>query len=832
MAKNTVEIISSQLGNSIVNNAISEATLRDLLSAVKSLEKNIESLNEANGSGSSSSDKFPSLTNKTAQGVKKLFNTVSSFAGSGKTFFTLIANGEQRLSQYGNFINKELIGKLPLVGESLSGLGEVLVKSVEIFESWNDSMREASIQGANFGNSIVRFNEVANKMYLLPEELLTLTANNSEKFISMGGTVTSGLVRFSNMTEDLFVKNRNVVNELDRMGYGVYEQAELLLDYADTTRRGNFYQAGQQYKIGKNFLVYAREMDALQKLTGMDKKARQDAMSAASQDSVYRLKVQRYGETTQTNIDLALAKFSSIYGKQGAELFKSVELNVKPQTDTAIMLMSNLPGLDSAMKDALETAKKTNDPESFNRYLDEVVARQIESTKNQIKRLDPILKAAAVGDTNADRTRRALDPAIDFIARRGGTNQDMADVYRESKKAIKKEQEETDPFTEVIRSFERTVREIQMNLKTVFLEFIKDFSREMKLGQFGPKFQAFNAELKKLTDEAMPYIKGFFRSLTSPEGQELLKNTFMGMMRYLKAEFRYSMSTYIKENYGTIPHGLARWLGLVGDIEALDRQRQREKENLGENVQRVGEAGGKSPSGDRKPTVAPLEFTIGGKKYALESLARGQFGEFQYWSGGEVGFGSMAGIPLNNKAAIEAILAEREKRAKEGFGVEGTDTSNFGGLTLLQREYLFNNMTKTGVTPLAHKLFDPIGFKLLSEGAKARLKKRLETPEAQAEMQAMRDKFPNTYMGMRTGTLGTMGRLFADFGKGTPVTLHGKEAIVTPKQLGDVISAGNQISVKDVINRLNTNVNRLIQITKEDISIERSKLMALEAQLA
>lgn len=831
MAKSTVELLSGQLGNSVINNAISEATLRDLLAAVGTLEKNVDNLADGGG-GSGSSDKLSSATNNATAGVKKLIGTVASFAGSGKTFFSMVASGEQRLSKYGNFLNTELIGKLPIVGETFGGLGTVLVKSIEIFESWNDNMRQASLAGANFGNNMTRFKEAANKMLLLPEELVDLISKNSEKFVSMGGTVTKGIIRFSNMTEDLFINNRGIVDELDRMGYGVYEQAELLFDFVDATKRGNYYQADQQYRIGKDFLVYAREMDALQQLTGQDKKTRLEAMAAASQDTTYRLKVQRYGATTQGNIELALAKFSTIYGKQGAELFKSVELNVKPQTDTAIMLMSNLPGLDSAMKEALEMAKKSNNPELFNQYLDEVVAKQLESTKNQIKRLDPILKAGAVGDANAARTVQALNPAIDFIAKRGGTSIDMADAYRKSKKTIEKEQKESDAFTETIRSFERIVREIQVKLSTVFLEFMKDFSREMNLGQVGPKLEALNLQLKTLAEEAMPYIKGFFRSLLSPEGQKLLTDTFFGMMSYLKAEFRYAMSTYVKEQYGTIPHGLARWLGLVGEIEALDRQRQREKENFKQNVDKVGQAGGKAPGASSGPIVTPLEIKVGNKKYVLESLARGQFGEFQYWSGEEVGFGSMAGISLRNKAAIDEILKAREQRAKEGFGVEGNDPAKFGGLTLLQREYLYNNMTKTGVTPLAYSLFDPVRFAGLSKGAKDRLAKRLESPEAQAEMQSMRDKFPNTYMGMRTGTLGTLGKLFGDFGKGTPVTLHGNEAIVTPKQLGDVMVAGNQISVKDVINRLNSNVNRLIQITKEDISIERSKLMALEAQLA
>ena len=80
---------------------------------------------------------------------------------------------------------------------------------------------------------------------------------------------------------------------------------------------------------------------------------------------------------------------------------------------------------------------------------------------------------------------------------------------------------------------------------------------------------------------------------------------------------------------------------------------------------------------------------------------------------------------------------------------------------------------------------------------------------------------------MNTGTLGRFGSLFANFGKGTRATLHGKEAIVTPKQLQSVIGAGTQISVRDVVNRLNNNINLMISVAKEDVRLERSKLMAM-----
>ena len=115
----------------------------------------------------------------------------------------------------------------------------------------------------------------------------------------------------------------------------------------------------------------------------------------------------------------------------------------------------------------------------------------------------------------------------------------------------------------------------------------------------------------------------------------------------------------------------------------------------------------------------------------------------------------------------------------------------------------------------------------MSAHQKYRIQEALKSQYVQDKIKENRERYPKTYLGMNTGTLGTLGTLFANFGKGTRATLHGKEAIVTPAQLQKVIGAGTQISIKDVVNRLNNNINLMISVAKEDVRLERSKLMAM-----
>jgi hypothetical protein len=50
---------------------------------------------------------------------------------------------------------------------------------------------------------------------------------------------------------------------------------------------------------------------------------------------------------------------------------------------------------------------------------------------------------------------------------------------------------------------------------------------------------------------------------------------------------------------------------------------------------------------------------------------------------------------------------------------------------------------------------------------------------------------------------------------------------VSPGQLQNVINTSAQISMRDVVKRLNSNINRMIDVAKQDVGLERSKLLAM-----
>lgn len=70
--------------------------------------------------------------------------------------------------------------------------------------------------------------------------------------------------------------------------------------------------------------------------------------------------------------------------------------------------------------------------------------------------------------------------------------------------------------------------------------------------------------------------------------------------------------------------------------------------------------------------------------------------------------------------------------------------------------------------------------------------------------------------GRQIGSLGATGKLFEDFGAGTPVMLHGKESVITPEQMGSVINSA-----------VSTNNARLLETMQNLKSQNDAMLVAL-----
>lgn len=828
MARNTVEYYSSKLGSGVIDNAASEATLQELLRAYKdSVDNNSDDDDDLTESTNAASVTFKLLR----KGFASLGAGIGHTVGAGKNFISMIARGEDKLSAYGRFIQEDLIKKLPVVGDTLGDLSGIIVEGISILEGWNDGLKQVNKQGATFNYSIFKFKETALDMGLSTDELVSLVGNNTDKLVSLGGgTMTTGMENVRKLSAALFMDSDKVSSVLDRWGYNTYQQNEMLIDFYASTMRGKAVNEKNIDQTSKEFLAYAAQVDTYQKLTGMNRDQRQEAAAAAAQDITYRMKVSKLGIPQQRRMETALNSFAMVFGADAAEIFKSRELNVQSISDTALALQYALgPSFEKSMDAVIKMAKEENvDPKVFEDYVNKTIGSQLANSKEAMKTLEGIIKGSVSGNEQNKKIVKALTPAMEFIIKQGGMSKDMQNQFTKMIASAKAEQNKTDAFTDVLRTFQRSVMRVYRALLKGFFPVMKDLAREFKIAMIPEKMKEFNNHLIALAKEALPYVKNFFMNLTDDETLRYMGDMFSAMFEAITIHFRIFMREMIYDTFGVA--GAAKYLSKLGIGPDLDRMRDRADAlvNFSKEVrdQLI------LPKEERRYPVKPEDqkIVVGDQTFYVRDLARGSSGFFKSFSSE---FQSGSGDDVRSQRLEEAIQILREQQASKGAR-PADDRDKFGGLTMLQRDALSWFVTRpimgfrNSLEHFAPMLANPTAYAEASEYDKTRIRQFLNESSVQDRIKSNAQKYPNTYKDMfRSGTLGSLGKLFGNFKGGTIAELHGKEAVVSPAQLQGVINASAQISMRDVANRLNSNINRLIQVAKHDVNIERSKLLAM-----
>lgn len=834
MAKNTVEYYSSSLGSGIINNAVSEATLQELLRAFENYSTNSNSDDDDDVSSTIAK------TNKVLSATRKAFSSLAAGLGhtasAGKNFVTMIARGENKLSAYSKFLEEDLIKKLPIVGDTLGSFAELVTTGISIFEEWNDDLRKANSYGVTFGHSIIEFKLAAVEMGLSTDELVNFVANNQEKIVSFGGgTMTNGMREFAKLSGRMFMDSDYVSDQLDSMGYSSVQQNELLADFYFTTRRGKHLQRNNYDDTSKEFLSYAITLDKYTKLTGKNRQQRQRATEAASLDVSYQLKVNKLTDTARKRMDVALTGFSMLFGEQGAELFKARELNVTTANEVALALQTALgPDFEKAIGKMQELAKSGVSDKVFEETLDSILGDQLVRAKTATTKLEDLLKSSASNNQDAQKYAKALSPVTEYLLRQGDSVDGVKGQFLANIKKIKAEQQKQEQFTNILRKFQRAVMKVYRSFMKNLVPVFKDLAKEFNIAAAPQILLEFKDQLIFLAKKAMPYVKNFFENITTEEGLDLMGGTFKSMFEWLSLTLKAWVKKGMQEWAPDWLRKVLLWMGVWDDPEKINQASRSAYDDFMYKLEQLISPGMKvdrAPPSEGADTRVPI--TINGQTFYVSrnQMVRDSEGLFRFYSGR---FRSDRAYIQSRTPQMEAeVLKLREGQVSSNGLKIADDPSAFDGLNLLQREALMGWMTqdvlgtRNSNSKFAPYLASPEAYKTADEYTRNHIKSFLSNSAVQSRIKQFREAYPKTFEGMRTGTLGVLGSLFGNFGKGTLTTLHGNEAVATPAQLQKVIETGGQISVRDVVNRLNSNINRMITLAKEEVNLERSKLYAM-----
>jgi hypothetical protein len=282
-----VQIDIPGIGLVDARNAASEKTLSEILKILQNWEKKHLKAGGAGGAGKKedSNDSGGNDGGGAAGpgGLKKAAGYLTSkmkfvggaFVGLGEASTRAVGN----LANLGDSIESaaSLFSSIPVAGalfQAAAGAAERVVRA------FND----VSQSGATFGGSLNSFAGAASQAGMTLSEFGSLIRSNGQGMLAFGGTVEAGAKRFVAVSKQL----RATGSDLYALGFSTQEINKGLASYGELLR----LQGNQGKKSNADLVAgasrYLKNLDALSKITGEERAAKEAEMKALLQSAQFQ----------------------------------------------------------------------------------------------------------------------------------------------------------------------------------------------------------------------------------------------------------------------------------------------------------------------------------------------------------------------------------------------------------------------------------------------------------------------------------------------------------------------------------------------------------------
>ena len=335
-----------------LNNAATEATLRQLLAAMtvianntgkdkaaqvksqKELERELNKLAAASKKQAAEQDKLTKETEKAAEATKKdteakkkdteakkkqldadaraikaqkeyidqLNGLKGAMSGLGNAVSGVATGMTGMLSSLANLGNSlsstaAVFGQIPVVGGVLSSMfGAVAGAAEKTYEAFKKS---ASV-GANFGGSMTEMIDSATGAGLTFDEFSGIIAKTGKDLALLGGDSEAGARRLGALGKQ--IKGTTLAADLNRLGYSTEAINEGMASYAGQLAKTGSLQGMSDAQLVAGTGAYLKDLDALTKLTGKNKSELEGERNARLKDSQFRLIMSKMDVESQKNL--------------------------------------------------------------------------------------------------------------------------------------------------------------------------------------------------------------------------------------------------------------------------------------------------------------------------------------------------------------------------------------------------------------------------------------------------------------------------------------------------------------------------------------------------
>ena len=470
MAKE-VTIKGGTLDGSVLQNAATESTLKDLVNAL------------TKKGGAAAGDEVTKLFNKS---LKENIVTVNETSKGNNVFGDTL----KRANTTTDIFKDKLSSLSSIIGTGVSGVFSGMMAAggllIDFFKSSLDAWRSTSSVGASFNNSMIELQKTAAAANMPLADFVKLIGENSSSLAILGGTVTQGAHRFGELTTEL--NKTGITDQFLAMGLSISDINSGMVTYMDGMSR-----SGQLSKMSNSQIVqgskdYLEQMDLLSKATGMSRKEIEDQAKKANVDPIINAMRAAIDPASKEfgNSTANMALMTKLGGQEFQDALKEVAAGV-PKSELA----GKLAQMGVSMDKATSMFTGAMNPEDMIAF---------------VKSIKPA--ADALGASN--KTFMAFDKSTAVL---GGVMQNAGTMSADGLKKAAEEQAKRDTLTAGMATFGNTIETAINSIKTALLE-----SGVLKLiGEMVGKFaEAVKNNLPKITavvEKMIKNVDGFLTKL-------------------------------------------------------------------------------------------------------------------------------------------------------------------------------------------------------------------------------------------------------------------------------------------------------------------------------
>jgi LAS superfamily LD-carboxypeptidase LdcB len=343
---------------------------------------------------------------------------VASNLAKGETSFTTLFPLMDSLADATAAVGKSLFGMIPFIGDFVGTLFSATTKAllegskflIQMLEKSVKDFQEMGNAGALIGGGMTALNDQILKAGMTTDGFKKVVKESAGTLATWQGTVGEGARKFSKAVGDLSLTKTG--DDLRRLGLTADDMGESAAAFLTQEIRMGRNRQMTEKQLTEGTIQYVKELDLLQKVTGLSRQDAQKQREELMSDSKYRASIQGMNEENQNALNGLIMRFKDPNLKRGLMDLASGAIGTK---DAGMVTMA----LGDSAANAIQSIKDAK-PDELPKVLDKVMLDFRDSAKNNqemfgevYKYLEPgtMINAATIFDIAAGKYTTSMEKA-------------------------------------------------------------------------------------------------------------------------------------------------------------------------------------------------------------------------------------------------------------------------------------------------------------------------------------------------------------------------------------------------------------------------------------